>query len=703
MAISKRTFQVCLINVSFSSSYDNVIYFKDIEERTEYFKNVYNVSFNDSPLVNFNFGDGLNCECVINANTYNGSNFQSSVTSHNYCIVRETLYVEDKTTYDDRFYFIKECKYITATQIQLKLKLDVFTTYLPSQYVGYMKKCDIKRACLNRFVKVDNQYCFNFAPDSLLLEKEDLTYNKRLVKSTKLDLEQNNKNSLLNNWLKENVLYYACFFIDPSKELKFYSYASDIKSSELKPIVNDLFQYLKQKNNKSNFTFVWLPVLKSNAEMYVKVEGFTAGEYIMQTKITSNTLRTLLTFFKNQSITPYIIDAKYTKFSLLKNYNSEVTIIDNKLYLKSSASSYNDRYSCDSLLYCGNGINDILSVVITPFQISEPISVFLGGDFSLDSASIIDSYYNVNYNEHKRSFLLDEIGSQNPKDLSDSICYLNLRMNSDSYQYNWDYMGTFTFDTGYHRYQYNFKYLEAINPSVSRIYIYLSPMGLYTSGTTLNYTGVVTSADMSLIYYNDNYSNYIANNKNAWLQTQLNIGSSIAKTSVKALGAYAVTGNVGASVGVTVASSAINAVTTIANYNLNIDNLKASPQSINNVQGNFFLNDLINDNGIYLEEWECLPSDKQKFDDYCSRFGYKVNRLDFLSQYINIRRYWNYIQAYVEILPQDIFKFNSKVEEEIKEAFSNGIRFWNVNDTSYEIKFDMSQVNLENWIVNEKQ
>lgn len=694
MAISKRTFQVCLINVSFSSSYDNVIYFKGIEERTEYFKNVYNVSFNDSPLVNFNFGDGLNCECVINANTYNGSNYQSSIVSHNYCIVRETLYVGDKTTYDDRFYFIKECKYITATQIQLKLRLDVFTTYMPSQYVDSMKKCDIKRACLNRFVKVDNQYCFNFATDSLLLEKEDLTYNKRLVKSTKLDLEQNSQTNM-NNWLKENVLYYACFFIDPNKELKFYSNKVDnVTQAILTPLEYDILKYLRQKNNQCNFGFLWLPILKSTSQMHVTYMYNSSG--VVTHDITSGTLVTLLNYLKENSITPYIIDAKYSKFPLFQNYSVKYSIANNELYLYADCKIYSkdsNYYSCDGIFHNGSSC----------VAISDNMCAFIGGTFLLDSDLVINAYYKTSYDEHKRSFLLDEIGSQNPKDLSDSICYLNLRMNSDSYQYNWDYMGIFTWDSSTHRYDYNFKYLESITPSVSRIYVYLNPIGLYVSGTTLNYTGIVSSADMSLIYYNDNYSNYVANNKNAWLQTQLNISSSIAKTGVKALGAYAVTGSVGASVGVATASTAINAVTAIANYNLNIDNLKASPQSVNNVQGNFFLNDLINENGIYLEEWECLPSDKQKFDDYCNRFGYKVNRLDSLSQYINIRKYWNYIQAYIEILPQSIYKFNSKVEEEIKEAFSNGIRFWNVNDILYEIKFDMSQVNIENWIVNEKQ
>ena len=683
MAI-KRTFQISLINVPFSDTYDNVIYFKDKEERIEYFKNVYKVSFDNSPLVNFNFGDGLNCECVINDNTYNGSNFQSSVTSHNYCIVRETLIVNGTTTYDDRFYFIKECKYITATQIQLKLKLDIFTTYMISQYMTNVNVyADIQRACLNRYKKVDSYYCYNFDADSLLLEKEDLSFNKRLVDSHKLTIKQNFNNGTLNSFLEEAVDYYACFFVDPNKQLQFYAHKiNNVSEGKIADIFNNV-TYLNIKNNFSNFHFIWIPILKSGYSITVLFKYNNSS--VFSQNVYKGDLVEVLNYFKGQNLTPYIIDARYTKWPLFSDYAGDVTVSGKQVLLSCRISAAEaDYYSPDGIM--GSGLSCA--------SIQNNRCVFMGYTASVDLLTLT---YTTNKYKNQRSFLLNEaINNYNPKSLSDSVKHFVLRNGSSSYTYNWDYLGTFTPNV-YLEYNYNFNYKEALIPSISRSYLYLDTMGLYVEGTTLNYTGVVNNADMSIIYYNDQYSNYIANNKNAWLQTTFKIGSSAVSSGVKTATNLSNTGHLGTGL----ITSGISAVNGIIQYNLNLDNMKAAPQSINNVQGNFYLNDLINNNDIYLEEWEALPTDIQKFNDYCSRFGYKVGRLGSLKDYINIRKYWNYIQAYIEVIPQSIYKFNYKIENEIKNAFANGIRFWNVIDTSTEVEYNFNKNNYEKYLDDE--
>lgn len=685
--VLKRQYKICLLNVPFDDTYNNVLYFKDDNQQLEYFQNVYNVSFDNSPVVNFNFGDGLNCDCVINSVPYAQSTNLNSITSYNYCIVQEyqLVPIEDKRIrrYFYYYYFIKESKYLTGNQIQLKLKLDVFLTYRLSKYIDNIPVCDIQRACLNRYKKVDNQYCYNFDADSLLLEKEDLKYNKRLVDSHKLKLKQNYFKSNFNSFLEDAVDYYACFFIDPNKQLQFYSHKiSNVNEGKITNIFHGITN-LNVKNNFSNFSFIWIPVLKTGYSISV---GFKySGSAIFYQNIGKGDLLTVLNYFKSQNMTPYILDAKYTKWSLFSEYNNDVVISGKQAQLVCNLGiAEDDYYSCDGTM--GSGLSCA--------AIQNNKCVFLG--YTTDR-NLLDLTYTTNRNKNKRSFLLGEVkNNYNPKALSDSVRYFVLRNGTASYTYSWDYLGTFKYSV-YNTYDYNFKYKEALIPSITRSYLYLDTMGLYVEGTTLNYTGVVANADMSIPYYTDQYSSYVANNKNAWLQTTFKIGSNAVSSAISTGAQYKNTG----SFGLGLVKTGISAVNGFVQYNLNIDNMKAAPQSVNNVQGNFFLNDLINNNDIYLEEWEALPSDIQKFNDYCLRFGYKVNKLDSLSSYINIRKYWNYVQAYIEVIPQTDWKFNYKIENEIKNAFANGIRFWNIIDTSTEVKFNFIQTNYENWLDNQ--
>ena len=697
-------YKICLLNVPFDDTYNNVIYFKNESERINYFKKVYNIVFNDYPLVNFNFGDGLNCECVVNNVAYTNSSSLNSIVSYNYCIVMEFQTLKDdstgSTTYNPLyyFYFVKECKYLTGKQVQLKLKLDVFTTYMPSQYVNYMPICNIKRACLNRFSKNldDETYRFNLTYDNSFFHiKEDLKYNKRMINYLPQKVFVNDsQEQLVREWFRKAIKYWVVIFLDPnytsdSLKITTVNLPTGQYKTILFPVMNDDYQW-QAMNNESSQGLLLAGSTIINGQAYnlndILDLDTKLRAYIIDIRISKIPFDNLI-IFKSTKIDYTIYTYQYFDEEIsqlrmrLLDWTSDVDTV--KIY----GLGYFQKGGCFYLENTNIGYDK--KVVISGQEtykyeicdVTDQLGKIGKVDFELvDKEDIKKFSNNIKYN---------------PKMYSNTILDVILKYGNNNFTYELSSLGNTKLEVNY---------FESLGPSIVRSYIYITPQGLYNENTTKDFLGIVSSDNYSLTYYNEQLANYIANNKNAWLQTTAKIVTGTASSLVKSSIAGGESGGVAGALGgfgIGIVKSAFNVANSALQYNLNIDNLKSAPASIANIQGDVNLLLSIADLGIGIEIWEALPVDVDAFNDYCLRYGYKVNEMLYLVDYINIRKYWNYVQADIETMPQGIYKMNYKIENEIKNAFSNGIRFWNVIDVNTEITFNYNFQNYEKYLDDE--
>ena len=83
-------------------------------------------------------------------------------------------------------------------------------------------------------------------------------------------------------------------------------------------------------------------------------------------------------------------------------------------------------------------------------------------------------------------------------------------------------------------------------------------------------------------------------------------------------------------------------------------------------------------------------------NDVMFKNGFTVNRIGNVKDYLNIRKYFNYVRARLENITSTL-QLNNNVREKFKMIFANGVRFWNITDKMFEYKKE----NYERWLENE--
>ena len=149
------------------------------------------------------------------------------------------------------------------------------------------------------------------------------------------------------------------------------------------------------------------------------------------------------------------------------------------------------------------------------------------------------------------------------------------------------------------------------------------------------------------------------------------------------------------------ADIAVNTMTfaqTLQNMKFQADNLEAAPDQLVNANGNAIFDFIVNDFSLFVEVLAPIESDCVRINDVMHRFGFFVGAIGNVKDYDNIRHYFNYVQANIEEVISDI-TISMAVRDKFKEAFSNGVRFWNVNNNI--VLYDYNPENYENILLEE--
>ena len=231
---------------------------------------------------------------------------------------------------------------------------------------------------------------------------------------------------------------------------------------------------------------------------------------------------------------------------------------------------------------------------------------------------------------------------------------------------------------------------------------------------TKSFNGFSYSNDFNIAFAQEQYSQYIANNKNAYLsfQNQQNYNRDEQNINLVRQGIQAtsnatsniLSGNYGKLIGQGV-SDATNMILgeaqfqlaqslRQAQFDLSIDNMRSAPNTMQNINGSAVLTSMIAEFGLYIEIYKGLDHELEIANDIMTRDGYTYNQFDDIKIYEKIRRYFNYIKANIGTITG--VAISNPIRADIRNRFANGIRFWKPINGEY--KVDYSKENYEEWI-----
>lgn len=622
------------------------------------------------------------------------------LANKNYAFIRKHDYGKAAKNDDYYFYRITSARIGANRQIEYDLALDTFQTFM-FRSGRKIPDCNILRAHLNRWVPTDisGWYKFNGSAESPLFEREDLqNMSKRLVKRQFVSFNNQFRDSVdaqkdeADKWLDENVLYWLYFFVDPNHTYVYY----DIKGNETPGyLLRQPFAsggkgrgtYISQDPSiptsvfssiDTKFVACCVPVYKSNK--IIKMKSFVGAEPVY----ISFSIAGELLFQNNNNENAYYFGYKISAIPPFKKidypaFQTYEIDSDGNLVLKSEG-LYNsqERFANTHAAITGKSTDSFdtgaQGIFVVDYQEASITSseITLNAKFEFSSAVIKDSQR--------------EIAAQyNPKLLNSDYYILNVCDHTgNGYEYDLQKLN---------KSKFYIEYSEPLVPGVTAGYVRIKDTdGIYIADCADNYTGLVTSTDMTLTLATSQYQQMLANNKNFYSQNADNLLQGIITAIGGGIGLSGMS-NPATALGGT-ALGLLGLGIKYKNVGKTVDNMKSAPSQIQKASTSALMNIMVDRPGIYVEEYQILPNEQQMVNDEMFKNGFAYNRIDQIDYYINTRRYFNYIQAEVEDI-QGV-EMSNTAKQDLITRFANGIRMWNrkAPNSDYYLQYELE--NYEN-------
>lgn len=686
-------YELALIDFPFDMNGEDTRYFASQESQQTYFEQ--KAAASSAPFVEIDAPtlDNLMITRQVYKNSADGMS-QFDYVSKNYAIVKVTTASATKYFY----YFVENCMIGSDGQVIVDLKMDTVQTYFFDPSVTF-SDCMIERAHLNRFVDAGNgNVKFVSDPASKIFNSEEgLNFPKRMVKRTKLDLSfVGSSNQSANSWLNENVAYWVYIFIDRTKSYEIGILdPDDPGNSSANLFVGNVYPI----GFNGQTGVICYPIYKNADNNTTDIDELTNNviKINVSSQVSSDTR-------KNIQIVPH--QSARSSFELANNDTSYYYTV--KLSILPPFDSLDPSVNVDDnnnlIINCNNdipGYNIATSNQVTVIRTTYNNNGMRFALFCLavQSRDYIAARYMLSQNNDRQKSDITTPQAPNPE--------FNPKLNGQNFK---ELMvtaangETFTYDIQkLAEPAISIKYSEPIVPEITRYYMRVSGgTGLYEEGTDENYMGLVGSADNGLAFTNDQYSAFIANNKNFFMQSNLKIGANLAGGVLGAAGKAvygAILGAAGGPVGIVagaaigsvsgVVSSAVSAGISFIDRSLTVDNMKNAPDQMKNANGNVVLNLFVTDLGLYVEEYSALDGDLKTANDFMDLYGFTFSSVANVRDYANIRKYHNYIKAQLQNVDGNL---SNAARTDLRNRFASGVRFWNGDTISYQYE------NYENWL-----
>lgn len=677
-------YYLALCDTIFDNNSENTRFFEATSTKTaqqvqiEYWESKISCDYEQIKAPNLNSID-ITSQVYKNTNNYE----LFDLTNKNYAIIKVE---QNGTPIRYYYYFITNAQIGAQNQVLFDLKLDTIQTYIFNEDLEF-SDCLINRAHLNRFKTYGsfNFVRFNSDTDSPLFEREEF-YNvpKRLISRQKLSLNttfstgvtpNGDPTSPIDKWLDNNVVCWAYVYVDPTPD-EAYKINVDVSAPQNNAPAEFLTAkdyrigadiYSVESNNTGTnsslpsemITFCF-PIYKTNKTLRLKRGN---SDYSVELGYKA------YSYFKKYNSSDYIFTVKlsnlppFSKFSY-ENHSIDYTIEDNgDLTLCDISWGQNEDYAVKFLnlnayTICYDSSNYALAEVDCQQPYVESKEVIASPNFSFQTSEIIGAQKNPKFNP--KLILEDFYTCKITDETSSGFNYDLLKLGKN---------------------RIKVKYYEPLVTYTTKNYITISNLdenGIYIPETNFNFTGAVNSNDYSLIYVSDYYKQVLAQNKNFYEQQNWELAKGIFGSLTNITNPASLP------------SSLFNTGVQSLQIGLTLDNMKSAPGSLKNAKGNAYFNLISSSFGVFLEEYDMLPNEKEIINNHMDLYGFTYNKVDNIKNVWNIRKYHNYVQANIDAI--NGVSMSNTARADIKQRFQNGLRFWNSDNIQYSLE------NYENWL-----
>lgn len=664
----KYCYKIALVNYLFDASYENVRYFDTDTARDAYFDA--KITSWQSLGVNFNAGDLF--ETVQNIRVPEYGNL-INLLSKNYAVVqRQTCDDDYKNPVDDNtaprlYYFVKRSTQRVGGSIDIQLELDVIMTFINSVNIA---PALIERAHLPRFIKDGNKYKFNATATSPLYERESVkSIAQRLTSRVAFEYQINTNSvsfvaSQFNEWIRDNVLAWVYIYLSPTKVQGYKQGDGTDNTSE------DLL-FIQYVNNNAPFNqpyaVLCYPIMKTDKKLKILTKvGTVYKSYDISNLFGFERLKVI-----NQELEAKLLTIKISSLPPFPAQSYEMGEAENTAFQINPTTGNLEMFA----KYNGDaGTFDKVTLFVE--------SIYTGGGYgvlNVTGQAVANGFYSQKITLDKQSFTKAEItGARsralNPKLLSADVKTLRVSDGTAFFDYDVQKLG---------KDEVRFIITEPFSPDITRHYIRVAPEDtgeIYNPAQAWNFFGLTSSQDTTLPFSVNGLSTFLANNKNFYLQRSIKTAAAAGKAAGSFVGNL-LTGQWGAAVG-NIMDGANIALERI-NSNLTLDNMANAPETVNGANGNAALIAAVTETQIYIEQYAALEVEQRIADDFTYKNGYNFGELAKPSEYYATRKYFNYIQAIIDVVDGDI---PETVHDKMKAIFARGVRLWHTDTVEYNLE-----------------
>lgn len=697
--------KITLLHYLFESDNQNLLLFNNAEQRDEYFAGI----SDKITIQNINFFANDIMQTKVYVRVDNLSLFH--LLNYNYAIIENST---GETQQKPLFFYIENSRQDSGGQIELSLKCDIGNTYF---YDVDMTKWQaiVERTHLDRITQPDiheDNYVFAFGENSQLYERERVkNCSKRVVQREKLYFQiDKTTNSKFNEWIKNNIVGWKYYYLADNvnyKHLYYLQYTEyntdiiDIDGNNDTDFVG--LSYITEQNERalgienflptstySNFKVIACPVYKQadtfNDTHIIKIRqeyGNSISGY--QTMDMEFDESGIWQFLKQNNMFANVLSIK---FSTMPPFNPELLLTEN--------TDYSIDINGNLIINYGNNTFKINGYNTTEFMYASaynnPTITQLLPLIHIQNQYLFENYKvkcDLDLTQLKWNFTKNFIKAYSN--------YIAPKLYNEDYATYRLIIGGQTYDMPISKTsnEPHFIYSEILSPDITKAQLSydVENSGLvseipqvFKEHSMRDFTGLTFTIDLSMWYPSNELQNYLASNKNYLQifnnqQMQRFITGAINSTGAM-IGGIATGNYTGISQGSGIITNSVKNQIELhynrENLDLTIDNMANAPDKISSINSNAMLISAVQKEiAIFIEVLEMLPFEQQTMIDYFKQFGYTYNRLSTIDENLRTRKYYNYIQAQIFEIPDNL---GNNVKAKIKEMFANGIRFWHYDN-----------------------
>lgn len=635
-------YKIALTSVIWTNDYQNARHFDSRASQEAYFD--LPALMENLPTRNLNGGNFTRLSLIVKTAEAGIGDIMSS----NYAIILDV----DKGKY--WYYFIVNATFDSVDQMRIELEMDVIQSYYLDMTFG---ESMIERAHLNRWSEeLVDRFMLRKGIDSAFYTRDEIVnLPKRIKRISSCTTSPYQAGTAVSEWLQNNIYAWLYAYLDIGE----YTFDGETINVPLWYSRN-LATGVRPPDISSPYIVICCPVMNNNnAHFYIGEKELTVDAFFDFVNANKGNLYGL----------------KLTQFSPFTRGTRapEITVDGNNLTITSNT----------------NLVTKGTTKFIANVQRQYLGTQYLTRDYQLPQYDIVEQNI-TEYGEDLQA---------NPKIFNSD--YRELKIVYAGGEYGFDIQKLYG-STIMSADAVSFEGFEIITPEIAPTFISVIPVGVLPiyNGTKLGKIGYMQENDVSIPYNKNQLDVFLANNKNFFKQKQLAYSQQRTNAIMATLGALAnsfkqfgtqdIAGGMQSlgTVLTTGAQAEINIEYDKANTKLTLDNMASGVDALANSNSNAFFNLAMNDCKILFEELEGLPNDINRALEDMHENGYVYNRMGNIKDFDTIRVKWNYVKARVEIIKTPV-KIPNEVRNTIKAIFAHGIRFWRVDDWSF------NQTNLE--------